>query len=118
MDSKKMKMPGKCEGSRCTGMEFNFKLKRWERRILGGHDLVRRVDPYGEVLVWCRHCAGYGWCRLELKLMNRCRPEQQDTKGHRKMSTRILELEEGAVPDREAQGRNMDEEKRVGHKKE
>ena len=37
---------------------------------LGGHDMVRRVDPNGEALVWCRKCPEYARCR--------CRPEDKD----------------------------------------
>ena len=32
---------------------------KWERRPLGGHDLVRRIDRQGEVLIWCRKSSGY-----------------------------------------------------------
>ena len=34
---------------------------------------MRRVDPHGEALAWC---LGYAQCRLEPKLMNRCRIER------------------------------------------
>ena len=26
--------------------------------------MVRRMDPNGEALVWCRKCSGYARCRL------------------------------------------------------
>ena len=38
---------------------------------------MRRVDPNGETLVWCRKWSGCARCRLEPKLMNRCRPERK-----------------------------------------
>ena len=47
--SKYMKMPRKCTGP---------KLFSKRRRHLGGHDLVRRMDRQGEVLIWCRKCSG------------------------------------------------------------
>ena len=31
--------------------------KKWRRRHLGGHDLVRRMDRQGEVRIWCRKCS-------------------------------------------------------------
>ena len=40
------------------------------RRYLGGHDLVRRMDRQGVVLVWCTKCSGYARQRMESKLMN------------------------------------------------
>ena len=55
-------------------------LKRWSKAHSGGHDMLRRVDPNGEALVWCRKCSGYARCRLEQKLMNRCWQECKDTK--------------------------------------
>ena len=54
--------------------------------------MARRVDPDGEALVVCRKCSGYARCRLETKLLNRCRPEQKNTKEHGKMLKLILEL--------------------------
>ena len=49
-------------------------------RNLGGHDLVRRMDRQGDVLIWCRRCSGYARQRMRPKLMNCCRLEQMDTK--------------------------------------
>ena len=44
---------------RCTGPKFLSKsLSKWRRRYLGGHDLVRRMDRQGEVLIWCRKVFG------------------------------------------------------------
>ena len=40
------------------------------RRHLGGHDLVRRMDRQGEVLIWCRTCSGYAKQRMRPKLKN------------------------------------------------
>ena len=53
--SKIMKMPGKCEDGH--GIQLQAE-KMGERRFLGGHDLVRRVEPTGEALVWCRNGSG------------------------------------------------------------
>ena len=47
---------------------------------MGGHDLVRRMDRQGEVLIWRRKCSGYARQRMEPKIVNCCRPEQVDTK--------------------------------------
>ena len=52
------------------------------------------VGMVHEVLVGCARC------RLRPKLMNCCRPEENGTKEHGHMLTRILKLEEGEVPDR------------------
>ena len=35
------------------------KSGQWRRRHLGGHDLVRRMDGQGEVMIWRRKCSGY-----------------------------------------------------------
>ena len=45
--SKYMKMPGKCTGPKFMQKKFGY----CEKRHLGGHDLVRRVDRQGEILV-------------------------------------------------------------------
>ena len=60
--------------------------------------MVRRVDPNGEALVWCRRCSGYARRRLGLELMNRCRPEKKDTQEYVNMLKIIVELEDGQVP--------------------
>ena len=49
-----MNMPGTSEGPRWLEKDSNHKLKRWGMARLGGHGMVRRVDPNGEALVWCR----------------------------------------------------------------
>ena len=52
--SKYMKMKGKCTGPVCLSENFG----KMEKAItLGGHDLVRRVDRQGEVLIRCRKCS-------------------------------------------------------------
>ena len=64
-------------------MDQNSCRKDWKnggRRHLGGHDLVRRMDRQGEVLIWCRKCSGYARQRMGPKLTNFCRLEQMDTK--------------------------------------
>ena len=38
---------------------------------MGGHDLVRRVDASGEVVVWCRTRSGCSGGRLGSEVMNR-----------------------------------------------
>ena len=61
--------------------------------------------------------SGCARCRLEPKLMNRCRPEKMDTKGDGEMSNRILVLEEGKVLDRNARECTVEgEKKRVTRK--
>ena len=66
--SKKIKMPGTGERPRWLGKTPTKKLKRLGKAHLGGHDMVRRVDPNGEALLWCRKCSGYAKCRLGPKL--------------------------------------------------
>ena len=52
--SRYMKMPGRCDGPKF----LSKRLENWRRRHRGGHDLVRRIDRQGEVLIWCRKCSG------------------------------------------------------------
>ena len=61
---------------------------------MGGHDLVRRVDRQGDVLIWCRKCSGYARQRMGPKLVNCCRPEQMGTKEYGNMLKRIQTLED------------------------
>ena len=88
-----MKMPRKCTGPKC----LSEKLGTWRVRHLAGHDLVRRVDRQGEVLIWCRKCSGYVRHRMGPKLMYSCKPEQVGTKEHGKVLKRIQILEHGRV---------------------
>ena len=77
---KKMNMPGACEDPRWLGTDFNCKLMKIQGNThLGGHDMVRRVDPNGEALSSRRKCSRHAPCRLGPKLMNRCRPEKKAT---------------------------------------
>ena len=111
--SKLMKTPGKC-----TGPTFLSKsLGKWRRRYLGGHDLVRRMDRQGEVLMWCRNCSGYARQRMAPKLMNCCKLEQVGTKEYGKMAKRIQVLENGRVPAKEARSWRIEGQKRRIHEK-
>ena len=95
-----IKMSGKC-----TGPKFLSKsLEKWGRRHLGGHDLVRRMDTQGEVLIWRRKCSGFARQRMGPKLMICCKPELMGTQGYGKMLKIIQVLEDGRVPAEE--GRN------------
>ena len=38
---------------------------KWRMRHLGGHDMVRRMDRQGEVLIWCRKCSAYARQRMD-----------------------------------------------------
>ena len=95
--SKYMKMPSGCDGPKF----LSKRLGKWRSR--GGHDLVRRIDRQGEVLIWCRKCSGYARQRMGPKHMNCCRLEQMDTKEFGKMVKRIHILEEGRVPAKEVE---------------
>ena len=68
---------------------------------MGRHDLVRRIDRQGEVLIWCRKCSGCARQRMGPKLMNCCRPERMGTQGHGNMLKRIQILEDGKIPTKE-----------------
>ena len=73
-----MKMP-----RRCTRPKFLSKgLENGEEIHLGRHDLVRRKDRQGEVLIWHRKCSGHARQRMGPKLMNCCKPEPMGTQGH------------------------------------
>ena len=61
------------------------KSGKWRKRHLGRHDLVRRVDRQGEVLIWCTKGWGYARQRMGPKLMKCCKPEQVSTKEYGKM---------------------------------
>ena len=59
------------------------------------HDLVRRTDRHGEVLMKCRKCSRYARQRKGPKLMNCCKPEPMGTQEYGKMKN-------GGVPAKEA----------------
>ena len=93
-----MKMPGNCTGPKY----LSEKLGKWRKRHVGGHDLVRRVDRQGDVLIWCRKCSGHARQRMGPQLMNCCKPELVGTKKHGRKLKRIQILEDGRVPAKEA----------------
>ena len=82
-NSKTMRMTSKCEG-KVDGKRLQPQAGNMGKAQVGEHDIARREDPTDETLVWCRKCSGYAWRRLGPKLVNRCRPEKQDTieQGH------------------------------------
>ena len=103
-----MKMPG-----RCTGPKFmSISWRKWRRRYLGDHDLVRRMDRQGEVFIWCRKCSGYARQSMGPKQVNCCKPEQMGAKAFGKMRKRLQTLEEGRVPANEAKNRIIEGEKK------
>ena len=107
-----MKMSGRCTGPKSKS------LGKWRRRQLGGHDLVRRMDRQGEVLIWCRRCSGYARQRMGPKLVNCCKPEQMGTKEFGKMMKIIQILEEGRVPAKETKNWRIEGEKKNTTRKE
>ena len=106
--SKHMKMPRKCTGQKL----FPKSSAKWRTSHLGGHDLVRRMDREGEVLIWCRKCSRYATQRMGPKLTNCCNPEQIGTQEYGKMLTRIQVLEVGRVPAKEAKSWIIEGQKR------
>ena len=108
-----MKMPGKCTGPKFLSKSF----RKWGRRFLGGHDLVRRMDRQGEVLIQRRKCSGYARQRMGPKLVNCCRLEQMGTKVFGKMMKRIQILEEGRVPAKETKNWRIEGEKKRSTRK-
>ena len=64
------------------GNDSNHKLKRCDKRHLGGHDKE-----------WCGKCSGNAQC-------NRCKPEKLDTKELGNILMRIQNLEGTSVPDK------------------
>ena len=103
-----MNMPGKCT-------DQNSCQKFWKngvRRHLGGHDLVRRMDRLGEVLIWCRKCSGNARQRVGPKLMNCCRPEQMGTQECGRMLKRSQVQEDGRVPAKDARSWRIEGQKR------
>ena len=83
--SKYMKKPGKCTGP----ILLSNSLENAEDDIWEGHDLTRRMDRQGEVLIWRRKCSGYVRQRMGPKLMSCCKLEPVGTQGHGKMLKRI-----------------------------
>ena len=65
--SNNIEMPGKYDSPRWMEKEFNHKLKLCGKAHFGR-------ARHGET------CSGCAWCRAEPKLMNRCRPEEKNTK--------------------------------------
>ena len=75
------------------------------------------MDRQGEALTWFRKCSGYARQRMGPKLMNCCKPEQVGTKEYGKMLKRILFLEDGWVPTKEARSwRTEGQKKRITRK--
>ena len=60
-------------------------LGRWGKRHMGGHDMVRRMDWQGDVLIWCRKCSGYARRRMGHKLCE-CIDPLDDTRDARWIS--------------------------------
>ena len=102
-----MKMPGRSNGPKFLSRS----LKNGEGASLGAHDLVRRMDRQGEVLIWCRNCSGNARQGMEPKLINCCMPEPMGTKEFGDMVKRLQTLEEGRVPAKEAKYRRIEGEK-------
>ena len=94
------------------------KVGKLGKRQLGGHDLVRRTDRHGEVLVWRRKCSGFARQRMGPKLVNCCKPERMDTKECGNMLKRIQILEDGRVPAKEAKNWRIEGTKKRITKKE
>ena len=58
------------ENAQADVMDQNSCRKDWENGegvIWESHDLVRRMDRQGEVLIWCRKCSGYARQRMGTK---------------------------------------------------
>ena len=109
---KDMKMNGKCKGSKY----LTKNLGRWNKRHMGGHDMVR-LDRQGEVLIWSRTCSGNARQRMGPKLMNCCKPEQVGTKEYGKMLKRIQVDEEGRILADEARSWKIEgQKKRISRK--
>ena len=89
------------------------RMEQYLNENLGGHDILRRMDKQGEVLIWYRKCSGYARQRMGPKLMNCCKREQSGTKEHGKMSKRVLFLEDGRIPAREASIWKIEEYKKI-----
>ena len=76
-----MKIQGQyCKGPRWMGLESDPRLRNWRKAHVSGHDVIRRVDPHGEVLICCRTFSGHARSRMGPKLLNRCRPEARHTR--------------------------------------
>ena len=103
-----MKVPGRCSGPNLLSKS----LKTLRRRHLGGHDLVRRMDRQGEVLMWSRECSGYARQRMGPKPINGCMPEPMSTKELGNMVKRIQLLEEGRAPAKEAKNWRIEGQKK------
>ena len=93
------------------------KLGIMGRRQLGGHDLVRRTDRQGEVLIRLQKVFGIRDAKNRTETDDRRKPEQMGTKECGKMMKRIQTLEDGRVPAKEAktwtiEGQNQESQKK------
>ena len=86
-----MKMQGKCRGPKYLAIV----LGTWRKQHLGGHDMARRMDRQGGVLIWCRKSSGHARQRMGQKLLKCCRPEQVGTTEYGKMFKRTQVFEDG-----------------------
>ena len=73
-----------------------------------GHDMGGRVDPHGEALVCCMKCSELYAVPSGTETFE---PLQAGKERHGKMKI-ILKLEEGRVPDRNAEGWKVEGEKK------
>ena len=74
-----MRIEGKCEGPRW--MRQKYEQGRGGRTAhLGAHRLVRRVDPNGDVFIWCRNYSGYARTRLGPIVRESCELTTRDIK--------------------------------------
>ena len=103
-----MKVPGKCTGPKYLSICFG----KWKKRHLGGHDLVRRMDRQGEVLIWCRKCSGYARQKMGRKLRNCCKPEQVGTKRVRQNDEENSNSRRRRVPAKEVRNWKIERQRR------
>ena len=111
-----MKMPGQFTWPKL----LSNNLGNYGKRLSGGHDMVRRTDRQGEVLIWCRKCSGYS-----RQKMGRQVDEQLEAgaSGHRRARRNVdtysgLWRTAGSLPRKQGIGRLKDRKKNDKKRKE
>ena len=85
---------------------------------LAEHDMVRRVDPNGEALVWCRKVFGLYSMPFCAGVDEPLQTRQKKDRRELRMLEKFSNWEEREIPDRKAEGWKTEGEKKIVTRKE